>query len=71
VSFEGAVLLEHIALVCAETLQEWDQHILRNRHSLMGLNEDLTRVLGAQEHLNQRLNILETHQKAGVNPTGR
>lgn len=47
----------------AEALAEWDRAILSNRHALLSLEEDLRKVLGGQEALERRLQMLEAHQK--------
>lgn len=53
----------HSFIKHAEALAEWDKAILRNRHSLLVLEEDLRRVLAGQDALERRLQLLETHQK--------
>jgi nuclear pore complex protein Nup62 len=47
----------------AEALAEWDRAILSNRHALLGLEEELRRVLAGQDALERRLQMLEAHQK--------
>ena len=47
----------------AEALAEWDRAILGNRHELLGLEEDLRRVLAGQDALERRLQMLQAHQK--------
>lgn len=47
----------------AETLAQWDRVILGNRHALLALEENLRRVLGGQDALERRLQMLEAHQK--------
>lgn len=46
----------------AQSLAEWDKYILKNRHSLLSLEGELSRVVKGQEHLEKKLDILETHQ---------
>jgi len=47
----------------AAALGEWDRHIRRNRHTLMGLEADLGRVQASQEAMEQQLDFIEVHQK--------
>lgn len=52
----------------AEALAEWDKHILRNRHALLGLEQQLKQVMAGQDALERKLSLVEMHQK-GIHDT--
>lgn len=47
----------------AAALAAWDRHVLANRRSLLGVEEQLRRVAAAQEAAERKLFMLECHQK--------
>ena len=47
----------------AHALADWDARILKSRHALLTLEEELRSALAGQEALERRLAMLETHQR--------
>ncbi len=47
----------------SQRLAHWDREVLRNRHTLLELEEALRKVSLGQESLDMKLSLLETHQK--------
>ncbi|RMZ56988.1 hypothetical protein APUTEX25_005050, partial [Auxenochlorella protothecoides] len=52
----------------AAALAEWDAVILSNRRSLLALEQEVRKVLHAQEALERKLAMLDTHQR-GIHET--